>query len=225
MIREQMAKIIQSAVLKLTGLSFTGTGAVITPEVIAALSAAGLTNVVSTSDQVVGLICSAPSNKVYIKEPNGDFITDAQSNRVYARLIQNGAARELEFYSHDGTTENAYTFASATDVEIVIPYRFPFSKFPVDALLLVKEFGVGDNAAANDTYGTSEVLTIATQNVLPDLAQTPAGPVSLMVENLWYYEVLGHFSRTGLTLTWNPAAAGTGFDIEPGYEVVAFYNI
>lgn len=225
MIREQMRKIIQSAVIKLTGFSFTGTGAVITPEITAALTAATLPNAVSTSESVVGLICSGGSNKVYMKEPNGDFITDAQGNRVYARLIQNGAAYELEFFSHDGTSENVFTFAASTSVDIVIPYRFPFSQFPVDALLLVKEFGVGDNATTTDVYGVSEVLTVVTQNTLPDLAQTPSGPVTLIVENLTYHELLGHISRTGQILSWNPAAAGTGFNIEPGYEVVALYNI
>lgn len=223
MVRQQMNKIIQSAVMKLTGFSFTGSGRVITPEITAALSAAGLDNQVSTSLTVHGLICSAPSNKVYLKEPNGDFITDAQGNRVYARLIQNGAAYELEFFSHDGTAENPFTFASPTNADIAIPYRYKFSQFPVDALLLVKEFGVGDNAAATDVYSTAEVLTIATTNTIPDLAQTPSGPVMLVVENLVHHEALGHISRTGQALTWN--AAATGYDIEPGFEVVAIYNI
>lgn len=225
MVRQQMAKIIQSAMIKLTGFTFTGTGAVITSEIGAALTLATLPNQVSTNTGIEGLICAGAGNKVYMKEPNGDFITDAQGNRVYARLIQNGAAFELEFYSHDGTSENAYTFASATDAEIVIPYRFSFPNFPVDALLLLQEFGVGDNATATDIHSTSEVLVIATQNVIPDLSQTPAGPVMMIVENLLYHELLGHFSRVGQTLTWLPNAAGTKFNLEPGMEIVALFNV
>jgi hypothetical protein len=79
----------------------------------------------------------------------------------------------------------------------------------------------GDLTVTLDSTIRTELLTIVTQNVIPNLSLTPDGNMTfLFVNGRAFATVAGAFSVTGQTITW----ASTIYSVNPGDEVVACYS-
>ena len=67
----------------------------------------------------VGVITSAPSNRVQLFNPNdGSFIEDSLGRRVFGRLTESSGTWTLSYFVFSGGNEIAHSFASAQDLNL-----------------------------------------------------------------------------------------------------------
>lgn len=77
----------------------------------------------------VGVITSAPSNRVYVYGVNGDALEDAEGQRIYARITESAGVWTLSFYTLEAGVETAHALASQ-DIQIYFLKVFTLEDIP-----------------------------------------------------------------------------------------------
>jgi hypothetical protein len=211
-----------SAPVRMNGISVSGSSADISTAIATALSTAG-DGGVSVPTQVlggtnkIGVLTTAPSNrcKIYAALSDGEIV--ANDERVYGRLTESGGVYTIAFYRFTNAgVETAYSFASATNIDIEFNYRFDWHRLPADAIIAIESRDIAQDSSGSGQKVFRERLTIATQNVIPDLTKTPDQNynVTFIINGLVYSSIGGSapFSISGKTATWSVANAGFNLD-------------
>jgi hypothetical protein len=222
---------IQSAPIVGLNLSVSGGSTDVSTPLATLLNTAGRGSVavpvqVSTSDAVIGLIVTGANNRITLRNAATKDPIRSGEEEVYARLTNAGAVYTFTFYSNANGTEAAYSFASTTAIDFVVPYRFDADRFPTDALISAQAMLLNpDVVGTTGATFYAEPLTIATVNTVPALTKTPtsASVLHLTVNGVVYWATTPSpaFSVTGKTITWS---AANSFTLAVGSDVVATYT-
>lgn len=117
-------------------------------------------------------------NKVAIWDSNNDPIEDNQGNPVYAYLVVDdvGAptAYTLYYYSLQGSTEVAYTFATDTSIKVFLSRQYMLKNLPRNALIqsnpmvsgLAEEANIGNSVFTEDNFVVDEATITANLDAL-----------------------------------------------------------
>lgn len=230
-IQSKQIEHIESAYVRIAGFSATGASNNATTAITTALSTAGRGGVsvplqVSTSENVVGVITTGSFNRVELwNGTTKQKMSDSTGNEVFGRLTQSGGVYTLTYYTLQSGTETAFTFASATTVDIEFAYRFDFHRVPADSAIGVKQRNIDDDSDGGGGDIFQEQVTVTALNTLAALTKTPVAStaVVLLVNGIAYSPTGGSapFTVSGKTITWSPANAT--FDIETTDRVIAHY--
>jgi hypothetical protein len=159
-----------------------------------------------------------------------ETIKDALSNVVYARLT-GSSPYTVSFFVMVGAVETAFSFASATNIDIFLPYIYQAGRMPIDLGVRLAQYAGGDLPVAGQVQPQyfSEALTIATSNTIPALTKSPSNTagVFLFIRGVQYdstgtnppFTVGGTGNKT---LTWS--AANAAHELKTGWKVTAFYQ-
>lgn len=223
----------------LNSVSANGGSTNITTPLTTALNTAGKNGVgmpLKRDGQVVagqftetGVVVAAGLNRVPLSATGaGEAIADG-TNVVYGRVTETSGVYTVTYFKSVNGVETAHSFGSATNVNLFLPYTFDIGRLPKTALSILPMSSAGQDPNTGGGGAaftpTTELLTIATANTLPNLSFPPVSglPVALMVRGK-HENNLGAspaFSVSGQTLTWS--AVNAGYSIAPGWEVVAVY--
>lgn len=186
-------------------------------------------------DAAVGIHVTSPLNYVKIfNSTTKEDIVDGSNREVFGRVtVPNATTVTLTYFVSVNGADQAHTFATATTIDILLPYRFDFARFPADALLVTPTRNVSDNSAA----GTAAIRTVLesltvsfTASVLNPftLLKTPSDPTNVILHvNGVTYDSLGaspRFTVSGKTVTWSPTNGTPPFQLNTTYKVTAQYT-
>ncbi len=231
-IQSKQVEHVQSAYVRVAGLSASGGSNTVTTAITTALSTAGRLGVsvplqVSATENAVGVITTGSYNRVELwNGTTKQKMSDASGNEIFGRLTQSGGVYTLTYYTIQSGTETAYTFASATTVDIEFAYRFDFHRIPADSAIGVKQRNVDDDSDGGGGDIFQEQITVTALNTLNALTKTPVAStaVVLLVNGVAYSPAGGSapFTVTGKTISWSSTNAT--FDIETTDRVIAHYT-
>jgi hypothetical protein len=198
-----------------TALNTAGRGGVSVPLQVATSTAMGIVTGVT-----LGLFAATTEKP----------ILDASNNKVYAKLAESAGVYTLSFFSNISGTETAYSFASATNIDFVLAYRFDFARLPSDFAIAFPINDINVNASSGGGSGArvfSEKLTVTATNTLSALTFTPNFDYNLfLIVNGKTENTFGGgsaaFTRSVKNLTWS--AANAGYSLLTTYDVVAHYT-
>jgi hypothetical protein len=226
MARVKKKQIDNNKIGQITTLSFVATGSSddVTTAINTSISNESVSLVPSNGNESsIGVLVTTPINKVQlISSSNKELIFDNDGNEIYGRLTESSGIYTLSYYSLQSGAEIVANINNTID--FFINYNFSFKDFPFDNSVRVAN-EINTKSAPSETSIRDEILTIATNNTLPDLANTPIdGSVILLVNGKAEDSATGgSFSVAGQSLTWNEVNAG--FDLTPSDRVIAVYNI
>jgi hypothetical protein len=219
--------------IQISGFSATGVDDVITAAVTTALTTAGAggtslpLQVEGTAPTGQGLAVTAPSHRAEIKNSdNGDDILGPSNNTVYGKVTHAAGVYTLSYFYRDNAgAEQAYSFASATNIAFTFNYLTNFGNIPNDVLIRqITQVMGGDPTAGATARPVVELLTPTATNTLPNLAFTPINnnnPI-LFVNSTIQTSQAGDFAVAAKAITWNQATAK--FDLLTTDKVVAYYH-
>jgi hypothetical protein len=229
---------LQSAFIQVAGQAVTNNSAsvIVTAGITTALLTAGVgeggvgtTAVpvqVSTGTSVLGVITTAPHNRVeiYNATTKGKYL--ALGEEVYGRLTEAAGVYTLSFFTFTNAgVETAYTMTPATTINYEIAYRFDFARFPVDGAIGVMTRNVEQDINVAATILFVEPIAVTAVNTLAPLTRTPIDDVGLKLivngHDQFPSGATPEFTRAALALTWSPANAG--FALATTDEVFASY--
>jgi hypothetical protein len=221
---KQILKVL-AGVVRLGGVSATGGSTNITTALGTALSTAGAGGVsVPVQPSVslgLGLITTGSTNRVEIN----DGTLFVSGNEVYGRLTETGGVYTVTYFTLVAGVETAHSFGSATTVNLDIPYRFDFARYPTDSPIATAYRIVGGTASAPARIQT-EPLTVTATNTLSELAFTPdvTANVTLFVNGVAYHSLgTADFTVSVKTITWNQTNAGFALGVGE-FRVIASYT-
>ena len=182
---------------------------------------------VSTGDNTVGVITTAPLNKILIRDnATQKPLADALGNEVYGRITEAAGVYSLALFVEIAGTETAYTPASPVAIDFYPHYRFEIEDLPAN-FAIATPVSVTDDPSEVTTKqeNFTELLTVTALNTVSNLTNTPDDLANLtLFVNGQAVDSLGgtNFTVAGLVITLIPA--GIGYDIAPGDRVVASYT-
>ncbi|MGL4622765.1 MAG: hypothetical protein ACRCZS_27525, partial [Chroococcidiopsis sp.] len=131
---------MQSAYIVGTGVNAFSTSTNITGKLSTMLATAGRGGVSvplqeSLNDDDLGLVCAEPNNRIILRNnATKDPILNGKEE-VYARLTKPGLVYLLSYFRNVAGIETAYSFATSTTIDFIVPYRFDADRLPIDALI------------------------------------------------------------------------------------------
>jgi hypothetical protein len=180
------------------------------------------------SDTNVGVIASAPHNKVFLRVAGtGQPIKDATSGTsVFARLTESSGAWTLSFFKLVNGTEVAFDTTGHEIVGQMINFRYcevrQYANYQPTSIVYAGE-GIDeyDASSAASHQHIQETLSIATdEQTIFTLSQTPkdGNDVALAINGIHYINGTD-FTVSATTLTWTSVE----FSLETTDKLVADY--
>ena len=227
---KQITKFMQAWVGIAGFASAGGTSDTITSALTTALNTAGNGGVSVPlqvgSGSTEGVNTAAGFNQTQIfQAANGDKLTDATGQEVYAKVTNSGSAWTLSYFSAPNGVETAYTMTAATSINFEIPYVFSFDHLPFTAIAAMIERHIAPDLATFGFRQFAEALTVTAANTLSSFTNTPNGVVTMLLVNGVTYTPLGSsppFTVSGKVITWS--AANAGFALATTDDVKAVYS-
>lgn len=181
----------------------------------------------STGEEVRGVVTDA---MVQVYSASGTKI-EFNGAEVYGRLTTTGTALAnyaftVSFFYLDGAgTETAATIENQ-NIALELPYRFDLHELPTDSLIAVKGRNVREELSSSSHI--AEELTIATQNTIPDLTDTP----KVVGAALWFdyrgFSLTANLTTSLMTTTADKKtvfdSTAAGFNLDVGEIITAFYQ-
>lgn len=205
-----------------TGFTASGTNDTVTTAINTAAENDDVALIPSDgSESSLGFIVTTNNNKVEIvDDTRRSPIVDNAGNRIFGRLTKVTAIYILSYFSVISGVET--TASIDQDIAFFPNYNFIYHQFPFNNS--ARRINETNSFLPIPTLIGGEVLTIATVDILPDLANVPiVGSVTLVVNGKTEDSATGGaFTVSGSSLTWN--AANAGYSIRPNDRVIAIYN-
>jgi hypothetical protein len=171
---------LQQNWIGLTSFSASGSTGNPTTAIATALNTAGkngtvLPNQVSSSTQM-GFVNAGNNTVLVYNTSTKELVRDGSNNAVYGRLTGVNPWT-VSYYTVVGSTETAYSFSSATNIDLFIPYVYQAGRMPIDINVRTAQYAGNDlgvvGSATQPTY-FAESITIATDNTIPALTKAPS---------------------------------------------------
>ena len=222
---KQIQKLL-AAPIRINELNANSGSLVITSEITTALTTAGFNNnpIIlqnSTDESISGIILNGLNNKVEIWDSNTKNKLGGDGKEIYGKINHSSGIYTLFFYTLISGVETAYSFVSATDIDIEFNYRYEFKDLPTDAFL---PKNINQDFSSSGSLITEE-LNVTDLNIISNLTQTPNINNNIeVIVNGQVFNYVGSslpFTISGLTITWLPAIAG--FDLETTDKIIAKY--
>lgn len=135
--RVQKKQIANNKVAKMVITGFVANGAsdIVTPELVTAAAADGVTVIPSAGTEAsLGFIVTPPNNKVnIIDNTSKNLIGDINSNEIFGRLTEAAGVYTLSYFSVQNGIETSVSLNLTID--FLPSYNFAFKDFPFDANL------------------------------------------------------------------------------------------
>lgn len=196
------------AALKSIAVTATSTSTVITTALNAALAAFGVPSQAATKAagaNVAGVFASAPDNFVSVFDTSRKPILSATGKPVYGRITVSGGVWTLSYFTFDGTTETAYTFAANTDIDIVYSLFTHAADRPLGYEVLVTEYDLSSHSSGGNGLVRVPLNTTAQDTIADMTDNAPTGNALLVFNGIQYdsNRTNPFFSISGKTVTWN----------------------
>lgn len=156
MTRGQKKQIDNNKIAKMTISSFvaSGTSDIVTPELVTAASANGVTVIPSNgTESSLGFIVTSSTNKVdIIDSTSKSHIPDINSNEVFGKLTESSGVYTLSYFSIQSGVETAVSLSQTID--FLPSYNFAFKDFPFDSAIRL------DNSIFNSVAQAPSFLSV-----------------------------------------------------------------
>jgi hypothetical protein len=225
-------KIAPKQIDLLVGQSRWSTNLVLSDSTSQAVTSFFTGSVSGGTDTTVGVIASAPNNKVYLREAGtGHQLKDEVSGAsVFARLTEVSGAWTLSYFVLSNGTEVAYDFTGHPLVGANINFRWcevvqAANHKPTSIVNAGEGIDQYDASSVSSHHhiNDSVVITSNGQTVLT-LSQMPkdVNDVILIINSATYNQPES-FTVDGTSVTWVATGSAGGFDLEVTDKVTAVY--
>lgn len=184
---------------------------------------------VSTNEEARGVVTGTDLIQVY-SSPSGQKVS-VGGDEVFATIGEAGGVYTVNFKTIDAATGNSVDAnLPAGDYDFEIPYRFDIHELPSNALIAITARNVSEDVAAAQTAAAHRAaeLTIATQNVVPDLPTAPDTTNASVFFDYRGFNLTANLPTSVMNVTGAGAvtfdSATAGFNLDVGEIITVYYS-